>query len=77
MPTPLLHEPLDCRQTDEESRTTPPSGKSGKAAFDFTCRHYLKLSGEEFLKRYDAGEFSGSSLPTPVKRVLSMLPFVR
>jgi hypothetical protein len=59
-------------------KSLSPSGVTGESrkAFDYTCRHYLKISGAEFLKRFDAGEFS-DDVSTPVRRVKSMLPFAR
>lgn len=54
-----------------------------KAAFDYTCRHYLNLSGEDFLRQYDSGVYRPASLDdlnrddTKLRRVLAMLPFAR
>jgi hypothetical protein len=55
------------------SRVSPEA----KAAFDYTCRHYLKISGAEFLRLYDAGKFKPDQSNTKLMRVLAMLPFAR
>jgi hypothetical protein len=44
-------------------------------AFDHTCRYYLGISAQEFLRRWDAGDISKD---TPnLSRVLDLLPLVR
>jgi hypothetical protein len=49
-----------------------------KAAFDYTCRHYLNLSGEDFLRQYDSGFYRPLNQDdTKLRRVLAMLPFAR
>lgn len=53
-----------------------PVTEEAKAAFAYTCNYYLQMRPEEFLRRYDAGEFREST-ETRVQRVISMLPFAR
>lgn len=47
--------------TDIDPTTLPPvaelSPEEAWADFDATARRYLDLTGEEFLRRLDAGEF--------------------
>lgn len=47
------------------------------ALFDDAARHYLGLSGAEFLRRWDAGAYAGPDEDTRVTRVVMLLPFVR
>ncbi len=54
-----------------------PVTPEAKAAFDYTCQYYLQVSGQEFLRRYDAGEYNNSLSDTKLIRVLAMLPFAR
>ena len=48
----------------------------GFKAFDFTCKHYLKITGEQFLQKYANGDYEGSQ-EQGVQRAIAMLPFVR
>lgn len=75
--------PLDrpiCVERIPKPDTAPATGvtKEARKAFDATCRHYLKMSGEEFLKRYDRGDFADADRRTvQVRRAISMLRFAR
>ena len=46
-----------------------------RAGFDYTSRHYLDISGEEFLRKFDAHELPEDD--PRVKKVLRRLPLVR
>jgi hypothetical protein len=48
----------------------------GLAVFEKAARHYLGISGEEFLRRWDAGEFADDDRPEVVS-VWMMLPLAR
>lgn len=48
MATPLSEPKTDARILSPEE---------GRAFFDETCRAYLNMSGEEFLRRWDSGEY--------------------
>jgi len=61
----------------EHAHETGEMSKESLAAFDYTCRYYLNLSGAEFLARYDRGEFSRTDSSIALSRVFAMLPFVR
>jgi hypothetical protein len=63
---------IDSVDIAEDTRTS-----EGMAAFDYTCRYYLNMSGADFLARYDRGEFRQQANNTGLMRVLAMLPFVR
>lgn len=65
-------------QTEATAHHTVELTAEAKAAFDYTCRHYLNISGEEFLRQYDSGKYTVQDLSsTKLKRVISMLPFAR
>jgi len=42
-------------ESTTETRTL--SLEEGRAFFDEKCRAYLNMSGEEFIRRWDAGEY--------------------
>jgi hypothetical protein len=65
--------------TAREVNQCPPavSTKEAEAAFDYTCRYYLKISGAEFLEQYDGGLVRRNEANTALMRVFAMLPFVR
>ena len=48
----------------------------GKAMLDRAAREALNMSGEEFLARWDAGEYDDSHDPA-VTRVAMLIPFAR
>ncbi|MBA2277606.1 MAG: hypothetical protein H0W06_07555 [Chloroflexia bacterium] len=65
--------------TDTDSRDTL-SPEESRAMFDREARHWAGVPGEEFLRRWDAGEYR--NIPdTPEGRrtmeVIFLLPFVR
>ena len=51
--------------------------QDGQALIDENARHYLGISGEEFLRRWDAGEYAQADSDPNVMLVASLLPFVR
>ena len=56
------------------------TAEEGRALFDYKARQYLDISGEEFLRRWDAGEYRPIA-DTPegrkIGRLVMMLPFAR
>ncbi|GEM_PF-635714 len=50
--------------------------EEGKELFDRTARYFLGISGEEFLRRWDAGEITNPDTPEVMPIIMS-LPFVR
>lgn len=47
-----------------------------RVVFDRVTRHALHISGDEFLRRWDAGEYAGTepdSVPATVSRVLPLV----
>jgi hypothetical protein len=68
---------VTAREVERRPEHAPVRSAEGIAAFDYTCRHYLKISGQEFLKRYDRGDVRPDDSNTALSRVFAMLPFVR
>lgn len=52
------------------------SVQEGRALFDRIARRFLRLSGAEFLARWDRGEFEGDDRPE-VTHVAMLIPFGR
>lgn len=57
------------------------SREEGRELFDRQARRYLDMSGDEFLKKWDAGEFGDpddrTKNPPGVMKMAMLLPFVR
>ncbi len=52
------------------------TAKEGRELLDRQARRYLKMSGQEFMRRYRAGKFANVDTPQ-VMRVAMLLPFAR
>jgi len=63
------------RAADVRAREITP--EEGRAIFDEASRHYLDMSGEEFLRRWDAGEYRGDADRPGVIDVAMLIPFGR
>jgi hypothetical protein len=53
------------------------SREEGRELFDRQAMRYLKMSGEEFVRAWDAGEFDDPDSSPDVMRVAMLLPLVR
>lgn len=51
------------------------SEEEGKALFDERARFYMKMSGDEFLRRWDAGEWKDDPDQPGVMTMLMFMPF--
>ncbi len=65
---------------DVETRARFTTPEEGRELFDFQARELLGMSGEEFLNRWDTGEFR--NLPDieenfPIIRLAMLIPFAR
>ena len=49
----------------------------GRKLFDRQARRYLKMSGDEFVKAWDAHKFDDPDSSPDVMRVAMLLPLVR
>ncbi len=73
-------DPLPESDRDDVPRFIQLTPAEGRAFFDAKCRRELGMSGEEFLRRYDAGEFDGideDEFGRKVIRVEMSIPFAR
>ena len=64
-------------EADEEFFLTP---EEGKRQFDEAARAWLGISGDEFLRRYDAGEYADLVESEDNRRVIDlylMIPLAR
>ncbi|MDX6395597.1 MAG: hypothetical protein QOJ73_6660 [Streptosporangiaceae bacterium] len=50
--------------------------EEGRAMLDGAAREVLGISGQEFLAKWDAGDYEGSDDPT-ITRVAMLIPFAR
>lgn len=51
--------------------------EEGRAILDRAARRRLHMSGDEFIRRWDAGEYEGKADRPDVSRVAMLLPFGR
>jgi hypothetical protein len=63
--------------TIDEIEVHQVEGTEGRELFDSVCRHYLDMSGEEFLARWHAGTitYQDAENDSRISRVVSTLPF--
>lgn len=68
---------------DKERKLEPPSAlppEEARALFDAEARHWVDVSGEEFLRRWDAGEYRDIPDTPEGRRIMSviyLIPFGR
>lgn len=73
-------EPMPEAGWDDVPPVVQLTREEGRAFFDTKCRRELGMSGEEFLRRYDAGEFDGieeDEFGRKVVRIEMSIPFAR
>lgn len=61
---------------EPKSKVHELTREEGLQVFDKAARHYLGISAEEFMRRWDAGEFADDDRPEVVS-VWMMLPLGR
>ena len=59
------------------SRVRELTREEGHQLFDRAARRHLGISGEEFIRRWDAGEYVGKADVPGVSTVAMLLPFGR
>ena len=59
-----------------EVEVVEASPEEGKAMLDRAAREVLNISGEDFLAKWDAGEYKDSDDPA-ITRVAMLIPFAR
>lgn len=52
------------------------TAEEGRELFDRAARRYLNMSGDEFIRAWDAGEFDDPEQPDVI-RVAMLIPFAR
>ena len=68
---------IDTAEEDEERPDWVLSAEEGRRIFDETARHYLGMSGEEFVRRWFGGEYEDTYVDTPeLMPVIASLPLV-
>jgi hypothetical protein len=60
-----------------EASSTPMSCEEGRALLNEQARRYLGISGDEFVRKWDAGEFPDADRQPGVMRDAMLLPLVR
>jgi hypothetical protein len=53
------------------------SAEQGRALFDKTARKLLSISGDEFLARWDRGDYEDEQENMAVTKVAMLIPFAR
>lgn len=72
--------PLPASAPDDELPYIQLTEDEGRALFDRACRREVGMSGEECLRRYDAGEFDGIEEDEFGRRVVELemvIPFAK
>ena len=62
-------------ECDTGNRYHVLSESEGHALFDRRVRHRLGISGDEFLRRYDAGLYPDPDGPDNIMDLLILMPF--
>lgn len=62
---------------DRGMRAHEVTSEEGRQILDRAARRRLQISGEEFVRRWDAGEYVGKADHPEVARVAMLLPFAR
>jgi len=63
-------------RSDAGIEVVEASREEGRAMLDRAAREVLNISGEDFLARWDAGEYRESDDPA-ITRVAMLIPFAR
>ena len=62
---------------EQRARAEELDPEEARAIFDQLARQELSISGAEFIRRWDAGEYRGKADQPHVARVAMILPFGR
>ena len=66
----------DTRQSCAEVEVVEATREEGRAILDRATREVLNISGDDFLARWDAGEYQDSDDPA-LTRIAMLIPFAR
>jgi hypothetical protein len=75
-PMPDTKSDREVEVSDREVEVVEVSRKEGRDMLDRAAREVLNISGDEFLDRWDAGEYEDADDPA-VTRVAMLIPFAR
>ena len=54
------------------------TASEGRKLFNAAAQHYVRMSGDEFLRRWDAGEYDAPECDrSDIVRVAMLIPFAR
>ena len=67
--------PAGRRQWNKGVGTEKASPREGEAILDAAAKRWLNMSGEQFVSKWEAGDFNGDSDRPEVVRVAMLLPF--
>jgi len=73
----LLPEDADATTGENDEHLEYLSDEEARKIFDEAARYYMGISGDEFLRRWDAGEWQDDPDHAPVMQVVSALSLVR
>jgi hypothetical protein len=76
MPDTKSDSEVEVSDREVEVQVVEVSRKEGRAMLDRAAREVLNISGDEFLNRWDAGEYEDADDPA-VTRVAMLIPFAR
>ena len=72
------------RKSNKDRTTDSPvievTDEEGRRMFDEAAQEWLGITGEEFLRRYDAGEYADLVESEDIRRIVDlylMIPFAR
>ncbi len=63
--------------TSERAKCQELSRDEGRALFDRQARYHLGISGDEFIRAWNAGEFDDDPDRPEVMEVVMLLPFAK
>lgn len=67
----------DLRELEQQGKIRVLDREQGKVLFDRQARRYLNMSGEEFIRAWEAGEFDDEPDRPEVIRVAMLIPFAK
>jgi len=60
-----------------EDTSAPFTAEESRQLFDATARQYVGMSGDDFLRAWDNGEFADSDARDRAMRVAILIPMIR
>jgi hypothetical protein len=63
------------KKLDKNGAIKELTAEEGRELFDKAARYYLNMSGEEFIRKWEAGEFGDPDDRPEVMHLVMLLPF--